>query len=116
MEWNYRRARNGNVALTAQIDLKKCGGEFVLALGFDFTPIGAAHHARASLLDGFDAACDEYVGQWKKWQKPLRAPACEKNSRDLFPNQHRGPAHASSQEISRWNSGESFHSVGFHQG
>ena len=32
------RARDGNVALTAQIDFQKCGGEFVLALGFDSSP------------------------------------------------------------------------------
>jgi GH15 family glucan-1,4-alpha-glucosidase len=62
------------LALTAQIDLAKCGGEFVLALGFDASPTGAVHHVRASLLDGFDAACDEYVREWKKWQKPLQAP------------------------------------------
>src|SRR6185312_6871204 len=30
----YERAENGNVALTGEIDLHVCGGEFVLALGF----------------------------------------------------------------------------------
>src|ERR1041384_3727079 len=30
----YARAENGNIALTAEIDLQACGGEFVLALGF----------------------------------------------------------------------------------
>jgi len=34
MEWEYTRAENGNVALTGEIDLAACGGEFVLALGF----------------------------------------------------------------------------------
>lgn len=46
----WQRASNGNVALTAQIDLNNCDGEFTLALGFDSTPAGAAHHARASCL------------------------------------------------------------------
>lgn len=80
MHWTYRRASDGNVALTGQIDLKKCGGEFVLALGFDSSPVGAAHHVRASLLDGFDGARDEFVRAWKKWQKPLQSPARQKKS------------------------------------
>jgi glucoamylase len=75
MEWNYSRASNGNVALTAQIDLNNCDGEFTLALGFDSTPVGAAHHARASLLDGFAASRDGYLRGWQEWQKSLRAPA-----------------------------------------
>src|SRR5215471_10807642 len=34
MTWDYTRAENGNIALTGEIDLQACGGEFVLALGF----------------------------------------------------------------------------------
>jgi len=75
MEWSYPRANNGNVALVAQIDLKNCGGEFTVALGFDSTPVGAAHHARASLLDGFAASREEYLRGWQEWQKNLRTPA-----------------------------------------
>lgn len=80
MEWSYPRAGEGNVALTAQIDLEECGGEFVLALGFDSSTVGAAHHTRASLLDGFDAARDEYLKGWHKWQKTLRSPPERKKS------------------------------------
>ena len=68
----YTRAENGNVALIAEIDVAACGGEFVLALGLDSDPLGAAHHARASLLDGFDAASYEYVSAWQKWLNGLR--------------------------------------------
>lgn len=32
IEWRYLRASKGNVALTAQIDLNKCNGEFTLML------------------------------------------------------------------------------------
>ncbi len=78
MEWSYRQARNGNVALTAQIDLTKSSGEFTLALGFDSSPVGAAHHARASLLDGFESSRDEYLDGWQKWQNTLRTPAGRK--------------------------------------
>jgi glucoamylase len=74
MEWRYLRARKGNVALTAQIDLDKCDGEFTLALGFDSTPIGASHHARASLLNGFEVLKEEYLRGWREWQKSLREP------------------------------------------
>ncbi len=35
MTWFYHRAENGNIALTGEIDLSACGGEFILALGFD---------------------------------------------------------------------------------
>lgn len=83
MTWSYPRACDGNVALIAQIDLRKCGGEFVLALGFDASPIGAAHHVRGSLLDGFDAARDEYVQGWQKWHETLRAPPGKKRENDF---------------------------------
>ncbi|HEY4257922.1 MAG TPA: glycoside hydrolase family 15 protein [Candidatus Udaeobacter sp.] len=83
MEWSYPRANDGNVALTAQIDLKDCDGEFTLALGFDSTPIGAAHHARASLLDGFAASLDGYLRGWQDWQKPLETPTQEKSEGGL---------------------------------
>ncbi len=81
MEWTYSRASNGNVALAAQIDLAQCGGGFVLALGFDSSNVGAAHHARASLLDGFDSSYDEYLKGWQEWQKPLHHPAKGKDGR-----------------------------------
>ncbi|HSM76580.1 MAG TPA: glycoside hydrolase family 15 protein [Bryobacteraceae bacterium] len=73
MEWKYPRACDGNVALIARIDLRRSGGEFVLALGFDSSPIGAAHHVRASLLDGFAAARDEYIEGWQNWQDACKA-------------------------------------------
>ncbi|MDD2310129.1 MAG: glucan 1,4-alpha-glucosidase, partial [Desulfuromonadaceae bacterium] len=33
MTWTYTRAENGNVCLTAEVDLKSCEGEFLLTLG-----------------------------------------------------------------------------------
>ena len=83
MLWSYPRARDGNVALTAQIDLKSCGGDFVIALGFDASPVGAAHHVRGSLLDGFKAARDEYMRGWKQWHQTLRPPPQEKSEHDF---------------------------------
>jgi glucoamylase len=71
MTWQYERAENGNVALTGEIDLAACGGEFTLALGLSRSALEAGHHARASLFDGFDAARDLYVKEWEDWQAGL---------------------------------------------
>ena len=69
MTWEYTRAENGNVALTAGIDLSKSHGKFVLALGFGKDPDEAARNAIASLRDGFDKAKHHYVSGWQEWIK-----------------------------------------------
>ncbi|MCB0125973.1 MAG: hypothetical protein KDE58_27140, partial [Caldilineaceae bacterium] len=68
----YDRAENGNIALTGEIDLAACQGEFTLALGFDQHAFAAAHHARVSLLAGFAAVQEEYIAEWQAWQAELR--------------------------------------------
>ena len=69
MTWEYTRAENGNVALTAGIDLPKSDGKFVLALGFGKDPDEAARNAIASLVDGFDKAKHDYIAGWQDWIK-----------------------------------------------
>jgi len=69
MTWEYTRAENGNVALTAEIDLFKSQGDFVLALGFGGNPDEAARNAIASLRDGFDQAKHDYIAGWQEWVK-----------------------------------------------
>jgi glucoamylase len=81
MTWAYTEAENGNVCLAAEIDLQACEGEFVLALGFGRNAAEAGNRARASLLDGFNAARSEYVQQWQQWQKTL-LPIDKERSRD----------------------------------
>ena len=71
LTWNYDQARDGNVALIAEIDLAACGGEFVLSLGFGRRPAEAAHRAQRSLNDGFAAATAQYVAGWRAWQDGL---------------------------------------------
>jgi len=71
LTWEYTRAENGNVALTAEIDLQKSAGEFVMAIGFGSNHADAANRARASLQEGFDSAQKTYVSQWKDWQDSL---------------------------------------------
>jgi glucoamylase len=47
--------------------------EFLLAVGFGTCPEDAAHQARASLLDGFGIAKEQYIAEWKEWHKNLRS-------------------------------------------
>ncbi|MEO8734281.1 MAG: glycoside hydrolase family 15 protein, partial [Flavobacteriales bacterium] len=70
MTWEYTRAENGNVALTAEVDLLKSRGDFVLALGFGPDPDEAARNAIASLRDGFDKTKHDYIAGWQEWMKP----------------------------------------------
>lgn len=77
LTWPYDSARGGNVALTAEIDLKACNNEFVIALGFGRRSEEAAHRVIGSLADGFDAALADFTDAWHDWQAgllPLDAP------------------------------------------
>ena len=69
MTLEYRRAENGNVALTGGIDLGKSQGDFVLALGFGKDPEAAARNVIASIRDGFDKAKHDYIDGWQQWSK-----------------------------------------------
>ena len=67
----YDRVENGNVALTGELDLAARNGEVVLALGFGGNWAEAALQASAALLEDYDALFQDYVSQWKSWQKTL---------------------------------------------
>jgi len=69
LTWQYTRAENGNIALTARIDLDHSGGEFTLALGFGKDTENAAGNAISSLRDGFDKAKHDYIAGWQDWVK-----------------------------------------------
>jgi glucoamylase len=71
LRWRYDVARNGNVALTGEVDVAACGGSFVLALGFGRTAAEAALRVRISLDEGADTAIQEYVAGWRDWQDKL---------------------------------------------
>jgi glucoamylase len=68
MTWFYQRAQDGNIALTAEIDLQACGGDFSLALGFGETPSEAGQRARATLLEKSDSLVKRYVEGWQRVQ------------------------------------------------
>jgi glucoamylase len=71
MQWEYTRAVNGNIALTGEIDLQACGGEFVLALGFGGIWSEAGQQVRSSLLEDYEGLRDLYVTDWRDWQDSL---------------------------------------------
>lgn len=68
MTWRYARATDGNIALTAELDLLTEDGACVLALGFGRNAAEAGHRARASLLRPFDQIAKEYMSGWEAVQ------------------------------------------------
>ncbi len=84
LTWDYTRAENGNVALTGEIDLAACGGEFVLALGFGGNWAEAGQQVRSSLLEPYGELRDHYVWHWKNWQESLLKLDQPPRERDLY--------------------------------
>ncbi|MGH9503473.1 MAG: glucan 1,4-alpha-glucosidase [Terriglobales bacterium] len=71
LTWDYTHAENGNIALTGEIDLAACNGEFTLALGFGGIWSEAGQQARSSLLESLDELRKHYVWHWNHWQNGL---------------------------------------------
>ena len=84
MEWEYTRAENGNIALTGEIDLAACNGEFLLALGFGSISTEAGQQARSTLFEDYAELRQHYVTQWKNWQTRLIALDEPKRQNDLY--------------------------------
>ena len=78
MTWQFDQARDGNIALTAEIDLESSGNEFVLALGFGGTPTEAGQVARLSIEQSFEHLAEHFIGEWllagKDDHKPEMVP------------------------------------------
>jgi len=68
MTWEYSTASNGNIALTAELDLTASDGECVTALAFGRTPGEAGQQARNALLKDFDRVQQAFVDGWKELQ------------------------------------------------
>jgi glucoamylase len=64
MAWSYANAPNGNIALTAELDLSTSDGECVTALAFGRTPDEAGQKARSGLLEDFDQVQRAFVEGW----------------------------------------------------
>ncbi|MGC2194324.1 MAG: glucan 1,4-alpha-glucosidase [Terriglobales bacterium] len=84
LTWNYTRAENGNLALTGEIDLAACGGEFVLALGFGRNCWEAGQVVLSSLLEDGNEIREHFVRQWKAWHDSLLPLDRPKRDCDLY--------------------------------
>jgi glucoamylase len=84
MTWHYERAENGNVALTGEIDLQACNGEFLLALGFGGLWAEAGQQALSSLLTPYDTIRTDFVAHWQKWQNSLKQLDANPRPKDLY--------------------------------
>lgn len=90
MTRSYRRAENGNIALTGEIGLRERGGEFTIALGFGRNSAEAGNRVRASLLEGFARAENEFIREWLEWQDSLlglqgsATPSRQRGTPDMY--------------------------------
>ncbi|MGA7559041.1 MAG: glucan 1,4-alpha-glucosidase [Terriglobales bacterium] len=84
MTWEYDRAENGNIALTAEIDLAACNGEFVLALGFGGIWAQAGQQVLSSLLTPYETLRKDYVFHWQNWQRTLKKLDEKPREKDLY--------------------------------
>src|SRR5580658_857077 len=84
MTWEYDRAENGNIALTAEIDLAACNGEFIIALGFGGIWAEAGQQALSSLLATYEKTRSEYVRHWQHWQNTLKKLDAKRREKDLY--------------------------------
>jgi glucoamylase len=80
----YTRAENGNIALTGEIDLQQCGGEFILALGFGGIWSEAGQQVRSSLFEPYEYLRAQYMRHWKHWQDGLMKLDQPPRDRDLY--------------------------------
>lgn len=65
MNWEFERADDGNIALTAEIDLS-LGLEFTLAVAFGFSAQSAATQLLQALATPFARQREKYVAQWQR--------------------------------------------------
>ncbi|HWY47148.1 MAG TPA: glycoside hydrolase family 15 protein, partial [Bryobacteraceae bacterium] len=84
MTWEYDRAENGNIALTAEIGLAACEGEFILALGFGGIWAEAGQQALSSLLTSYETTRKDYVQHWQNWQRTLKQLDEKPREKDLY--------------------------------
>ena len=65
MDWEFERAEDGNIALTAEIDLSG-RMEFVLGVAFGRSPQSASTKLLQSLATPFEQQLTNYLRQWKR--------------------------------------------------
>jgi glucoamylase len=65
LDWEFQKAEDGNVALTAEMDLSH-GGEFVLGVAFGRSSQSASTKLLQSLATPFEQQRSNYLRQWKR--------------------------------------------------
>src|SRR5437588_7592798 len=65
MDWEFQRAEDGNIALTAEIDLSR-GLEFVVGVAFGRSQQSASTKLMQSLATPFEQHRSNYIKQWKR--------------------------------------------------
>jgi hypothetical protein len=65
MDWEFRSAENGNIALTGEIDPRR-GHEFIVAIALGQSYQSTAAKLLQSLADPFEKHREGYVRQWKR--------------------------------------------------
>ena len=65
MDWEFRTAENGNIALTGEIDPRR-GHEFIVAIAMGQSYPATAAKLLQSLAEPFEKHRDSYVRQWKR--------------------------------------------------
>ncbi len=70
----YARAEDGNVALTAEIDVEQAAAGCLVAVGFGRDASEAGHRVRGSLIVGFEPILRDALGHWAEWQDALPVP------------------------------------------
>lgn len=91
----YTEARNGNVALTGEVDLEAAQcvhqnhriAEFVLVLAFGSGPAEAGQRARMTLASSFDNIAAAYVAEWRGYHERTLGPEPPRSA--LEPNEMR---------------------------
>ena len=95
----YSEARDGNVALTAEVRLGErrrenddaSVSEFVVALSFGGGPAEAAQRARMTLASQFERIQTSYVRNWTRFHEHTRGPAPPGNTTTPVESRRRAP-------------------------
>lgn len=84
MTWEYERAENGNIALTAEVDLEACNGEFIFALGFGAIWAEAGQQTVSTMLTPYETTRSDYASHWQHWQRNLKKLDGKPRDHDLY--------------------------------
>ncbi|MEO8071394.1 MAG: glycoside hydrolase family 15 protein, partial [Acidobacteriota bacterium] len=80
LDWQFDAALDGNIALTAEIDLTK-GTDFVLGLAFGDTAHRAIANLAQSLVTPFDDSLQRFREEWDRAASHLTPPAGDADRR-----------------------------------